>query len=234
MKGNDTPCMAGLDIENMRYATTVPKRFSQIELRDIAVSILALSLAFLLMFRSTDFVTAYFKFYLGDLWAAGMFGMMVLIVVLSFFTHELGHKFTAQRMGLWSEYRMFPMGLIIAVLMSMFGFLFAAPGVVYIRGFVDTEQDGKISMAGPATNIVLAVVGLALAMALNGQPLMVPFYLLFILNASLALFNLLPIGILDGAKVLRWNSSVWVLCIAIAGVLFVSRLTGMLPDFYYG
>ncbi|MBO5599505.1 MAG: site-2 protease family protein, partial [Candidatus Methanomethylophilus sp.] len=60
------------------------------------------------------------------------------------------------------------------------------------------------------------------------------FYLLFILNASLALFNLLPIGILDGAKVLRWNSSVWVLCIAIAGVLFLSRLTGMLPDFYYG
>ncbi len=233
MKGNDTPCMAGLDIENMRYATTVPKRFSQIELRDIAVSILALSLAFLLMFRSTDFVTAYFKFYLGDLWAAGMFGMMVLIVVLSFFTHELGHKFTAQRMGLWSEYRMFPMGLIIAVLMSMFGFLFAAPGVVYIRGFVDTEQDGKISMAGPATNIVLAVVGLALAMALNGQPLMVPFYLLFILNASLALFNLLPFGILDGAKILRWNTAVWTLMIIIAGVLFGLRMFGLLPTFQY-
>ena len=233
MKGNDTPCMAGLDIENMRYATTVPKRFSQIELRDIAVSILALSLAFLLMFRSTDFVTAYFKFYLGDLWAAGMFGMMVLIVVLSFFTHELGHKFTAQRMGLWSEYRMFPMGLIIAVLMSMFGFLFAAPGVVYIRGFVDTEQDGKISMAGPATNIVLAVVGLALAMALNGQPLMVPFYLLFILNASLALFNLLPFGILDGAKILRWNTAVWTLMILIAGLLFGLRMFGLLPTFQY-
>ena len=233
MKGNDTPCMAGLDIENMRYATTVPKRFSQIELRDIAVSILALSLAFLLMFRSTDFVTAYFKFYLGDLWAAGMFGMMVLIVVLSFFTHELGHKFTAQKMGLWSEYRMFPMGLIIAVLMSMFGFLFAAPGVVYIRGFVDTEQDGKISMAGPATNIVLAVVGLALAMALNGQPLMVPFYLLFILNASLALFNLLPFGILDGAKILRWNTAVWTLMIIIAGVLFGLRMFGLLPTFQY-
>ena len=233
MKGNDTPCMAGLDIENMRYATTVPKRFSQIELRDIAVSILALSLAFLLMFRSTDFVTAYFKFYLGDLWAAGMFGMMVLIVVLSFFTHELGHKFTAQRMGLWSEYRMFPMGLIIAVLMSMFGFLFAAPGVVYIRGFVDTEQDGKISMAGPATNIVLAVVGLAFAIALNGQPLMVPFYLLFILNASLALFNLLPFGILDGAKILRWNTAVWTLMIIIAGVLFGLRMFGLLPTFQY-
>ena len=226
--------MAGLDIENMRYATTVPKRFSQIELRDIAVSILALSLAFLLMFRNTNFVTAYFKYYLGDLWAVGMFGMMAVIVILSFFIHELGHKFTAQRMGLWSEYRMFPMGLIVAVVMSMFGFLFAAPGVVYIRGYVDPEQDGKISMAGPATNIVLALIGLALAMALNGQPLMVPFYLLFILNASLALFNLLPIGILDGAKVMRWNSSIWLLCIAVAAVLFLSRIAGLLPDFYYG
>lgn len=225
--------MAGLDIENMRYATTVPKRFSQIELRDIAVSILALSLAFLLMFRSTDFVTAYFKYYLGDLWAAGMFGMMVLIVVFSFFTHELGHKFTAQRMGLWSEYRMFPMGLIIAVLMSMFGFLFAAPGVVYIRGYVDAEQDGKISVAGPVTNIILAVVGLGLALALNGQPLMVPFYLLFILNASLALFNLLPFGILDGAKILRWNSAVWTLMIIVAGVLFGMRMFGLLPVFEY-
>ena len=230
---DDTPRMAGLDIENMRYATTVPKRFSQIELRDIAVSILALSLAFLLMFRSTDFVTAYFKYYLGDLWAAGMFGMMVLIVVLSFFTHELGHKFTAQRMGLWSEYRMFPMGLIVAVLMSMFGFLFAAPGVVYIRGYVDAEQDGKISMAGPATNIVLALVGLAFALAFNGQAIVVPFYLLFILNASLALFNLLPFGILDGAKILRWNSSVWTLMIIVAGVLFCLRMFGMLPAFEY-
>ena len=225
--------MAGLDIENMRYATTVPKRFSQIELRDIAVSILALSLAFLLMFRNTNFVTAYFKYYLGDLWAAGMFGMMAVIVILSFFIHELGHKFTAQRMGLWSEYRMFPMGLIVAVVMSMFGFLFAAPGVVYIRGYVDPEQDGKISMAGPATNIVLALIGLALAMALNGQPLMVPFYLLFILNASLALFNLLPFGILDGAKILRWNSSIWTLMIIVAGVLFGLRMFGILPTFEY-
>ncbi|MBO4502439.1 MAG: site-2 protease family protein [Candidatus Methanomethylophilus sp.] len=185
------------------------------------------------MFRNTNFVTAYFKYYLGDLWAAGMFGMMAVIVILSFFIHELGHKFTAQRMGLWSEYRMFPMGLIVAVVMSMFGFLFAAPGVVYIRGYVDPEQDGKISMAGPATNIVLALIGLALAMALNGQPLMVPFYLLFILNASLALFNLLPFGILDGAKILRWNSSVWTLMIIVAGVLFGLRMFGILPTFEY-
>ncbi len=225
--------MAGLDIENMRYATTVPKRFSKIELRDIAVSVLALSLAFMIMFRNSNFVTAYFKYHLGDLWAAGLFGMMVVIVVLSFFTHELGHKFTAQRMGLWSEYRMFPMGLLIAVAMSLVGFLFAAPGVVYIRGYVDIEQDGKISMAGPITNIILAIAGLALAIVFNGNPIVLFFYLLFILNASLALFNLLPIGILDGAKILRWNSSYWTLMIIAAGVLFALNILGMVPDFTY-
>ncbi|MBO5518612.1 MAG: Zn-dependent protease [Candidatus Methanomethylophilus sp.] len=185
------------------------------------------------MFRNASF-SAYFEEHLGSLWAVGMLGMMIGIVALSFVAHELGHKFTAQKFGLWSEYRMFPMGLLLTLLMSFVGFLIAAPGVVYIKGFVDNEQDGKISVAGPVVNIVLSLIGLAGCIAFNHSPVVIFFYLLFILNASLALFNLLPIGILDGAKVLRWNSSVWVLCIAIAGVLFLSRLTGMLPDFYYG
>ena len=222
-----------MDIDRLRDVTPKGYKFSTIEVRDLLISVIVLSLAFLVMFRTVSF-TAYFEEHLGDLWAVGMLGMMVGIVALSFVAHELGHKFTAQKFGLWSEYRMFPMGLLLTLLMSFVGFLIAAPGVVYIRGFVDVEQDGKISVAGPAVNIVLALIGLAGCIAFNHSPIVIFFYLLFILNASLALFNLLPIGILDGAKVLRWNSSVWVLCIAIAGVLFVSRLTGMLPDFYYG
>ena len=222
-----------MDIDRLRDVTPKGYKFSTIEVRDLLISVIVLSMAFLIMFRTASF-TAYFEEHLGDLWAVGMLGMMVGIVALSFVAHELGHKFTAQKFGLWSEYRMFPMGLLLTLLMSFVGFLIAAPGVVYIRGFVDVEQDGKISVAGPAVNIVLALIGLAGCIAFNHSPIVIFFYLLFILNASLALFNLLPIGILDGAKVLRWNSSVWVLCIAIAGVLFVSRLTGMLPDFYYG
>lgn len=225
--------MAGIDIDSLRYADSRPKRFSQIELRDIAISILALSIAFMIMFRSSDFITAFFEYYLGGLWIAGMLVMMIAIVFLSFFVHEMGHKITAQNMGLWSEYRMFPMGLLLCIAVSFAGFLFAAPGVVYIKGYVTPEQDGKISLAGPATNIVLAIVGLGLAMALNGSPLVVFFYLLFILNASLALFNLLPIGILDGAKILRWNTAVWTLMIIIAGMLFFLRIFGILPTFQY-
>ncbi len=225
--------MAGLDIENMRYATSAPAKFSKIEIRDILISILVLSLAFVIVFVNTPFMTTYFKYYMGDLWILGMFGMMAVIVVFSFLLHEFGHKFTAQRFGLWSEYRMFPNGLIITVLVSFLGFLFAAPGVVYIRGYVTPEQDGKISIAGPLVNIVLAIVGLVGACAFNGNPLVVFFYLLFTLNASLAMFNLLPIGILDGYKIMRWNNVYWGIAFAIAAVLFFSRWFEILPDFYY-
>lgn len=221
-----------MDIDRLRNVTPRPYRFSRIELRDIAVSVLVLSLAFVILFRGSNFIH-YFEDKLGDLWALGLLGLMVVIVILSFVTHELGHKFTAQKLGLWSEYRMFPMGLLFTLVMSFVGFLIAAPGVVYINGYADPADDGKISVAGPAVNIVLAIVGLAGCLVFNHSGMVIPFYLLFILNSSLALFNLLPIGILDGAKILRWDSTVWVLCTAVAGVLFVSRLIGLVPDLYF-
>ena len=222
-----------MDIDRLRDVTPKGYKFSTIEVRDIAISLFVLSLAFLIIFRDSEFITAYFKKNFGDLWAVGLLGLMVVIVTLSFVSHELGHKFTAQKLGLWSEYRMFPMGLLLTLAMSFVGFLIAAPGVVYIRGFVDVEQDGKISVAGPAVNIVLSIIGLIGCLAFNGNAIVLMFYLLFVLNASLALFNLLPIGILDGAKILRWNNGIWMMCIVIAGLLFVSRLVGLLPDFYY-
>ena len=42
---------------------------------------------------------------------------------------------------------------------SSSGIAFAAPGAVYIHGnYISREQNGKISLAGPATNIILRVV----------------------------------------------------------------------------
>lgn len=225
--------MARIDVDSLRYADAKPKRFSQIELRDIAISILTLSFAFMIMFRNADFITVFFEHYMGSLWIVGMLVMMIAIVFLSFFVHEMGHKITAQNMGLWSEYRMFPMGLLLCIAVSFAGFLFAAPGVVYIKGYVTPEQDGRISLAGPATNIVLSVIGLGLMLALNGNPLVVFFYLLFVLNASLALFNLLPIGILDGSKIYRWNVQVWLVFFAMAVILFGVRILDILPTVYY-
>ena len=81
-----------------------------------------------------------------------MFGL----VALSFIGHELGHKIVAQKFGMWSEYRMFPMGLALSLVMSLVGFLIAAPGAVMIRGNgITNEENGRISIAGPAVNMVL-------------------------------------------------------------------------------
>ncbi len=222
-----------MDYDSLRDASLKPYRFGKIEIRDLLISILVLTLAFMLMFRNTDFVTAFFKDRMGSLWPIGLFILMVAIVIMSFVFHELGHKFTAQKFGLWSEYRMFPIGLLVALIMAPMGFLFAAPGVTYISGYVNDEQDGKISLAGPLVNIILSVIGLAGCFAFDGNPIIILFYLMFILNASLAVFNLLPIGILDGSKILRWDSTIWLVCIVIAGLLFVSRMIGLVPSFGY-
>jgi Zn-dependent protease len=41
------------------------------------------------------------------------------------------------------------------------------------------------------------------------------------INASLALFNLLPFGVFDGAKVIKWNRAVWGASVLAAGLLFI-------------
>ena len=82
----------------------------------------------------------------------------LVIVSVCFLLHEMGHKYAAQRYGAWAEYRMFPMGLGLCLLMSFFGFLFAAPGAVMIAGYIDNKRNGVISMAGPIVNLVLGAL----------------------------------------------------------------------------
>jgi len=217
----------------MRNVTPGQAKFStsKTEIIHILVSALILSVAMTLIFRSGS-TKNYFEYNFGDSWIAVLFGVMFVLVLLSFVGHELGHKFVAQRYGLWSEYRMYPMGLLLALMMSLVGFFIAAPGAVYIRGdYMTQEQNGKVSMAGPMVNIVLAIIGMAGTLVFNHSGLVVPMLLLMTMNASLALFNLLPFPPMDGSKIIGWNTPAWIGLIAIAGLLFVARF--MLPDLYW-
>ncbi len=200
-------------------------RFSKIELRDILISILVLALAFTLVYasRNNRFIMAAFESVFGTGWMKyfGLFLVSIGLVVISFFLHEMGHKFVAQKHGLWSEYRMFPAGLGLTLILSFAGFLFAAPGAVMIAGPMDNKTNGKISIAGPAVNIVFSAIGLLGCYIFNGDILVVPFYLLATLNASLALFNLIPIPPLDGSKILKWNVVFWIIALALAAIEFI-------------
>ena len=96
------------------------------------------------------------------------------------------------------------------------------------------EINGKISIAGPIVNIILALVFLAIATAvytsaLTSEPTSVLIYVIcsvgYSINSFLAVFNLLPIGNLDGSKVLTWNIGIWIVTIAIAGILTAGSMT---------
>jgi Zn-dependent protease len=136
----------------------------------------------------------------------------------------MGHRFVARRFDCFAEYAMWPTGLIIALACSLFGFVFAAPGAVMIypradiwgRSSLTREKAGLISIAGPAMNICLAVIFLVLNMA---QPTLL-FTLGAQVNTWLAIFNLIPLGPLDGAKILRWNKGAWSLALVIGIGLF--------------
>ncbi|MCK4310028.1 MAG: site-2 protease family protein, partial [Methanomicrobia archaeon] len=121
--------------------------------------------------------------------------------------HEMAHKYTAQRYGLAAEFRRWNFGLLMAVVSSFLGFLFAAPGAVHIFGYVDAKIMVKTSIAGPLANIVVAVTSLGLSVILTDIDNFLFFLAYF--NLFLALFNLLPIPPLDGSKILKYNPILW-------------------------
>jgi Zn-dependent protease len=161
----------------------------------------------------------------GKLLSSGTFVSFILAfltVGTGFLFHELGHKVLAQKYGCWAEFRADPMMLMLALLMSFFGFIFAAPGAVMIGGPVGTERNGKISAIGPLMNLVMATLFFALALTFGTN-------LLFMygiqINSWLALFNLIPFSIIDGAKIFRWSKPVWIVLLGLAiGFMYLPRL----------
>lgn len=131
-----------------------------------------------------------------------------------FILHELAHKFTANMFGAYARFRMWTQGLILMFIMAIVaGFIFAAPGAVYIYERLTRRQNGIVSIAGPATNIVLAVLFLALSAAVGGVNFggleMDVWGWAARINIFLALFNMIPIYPLDGSKVLAWNPIIY-------------------------
>lgn len=185
-------------------------KFSSTEIRDILISMLVIAGVFAYVLTGKDINLA-----------ISVLPITLIAVGLGFVLHELAHKFVAIHYGFWAEYKLWMEGLVLAVITSYFGFVFAAPGAVYIHGeYISEEQNGKISLAGPLTNIVLALIFLGLTQVASGNPFIfavasVGFYI----NSFLALFNLIPFSVLDGAKIFRWNPIIWVLTAAVAFIL---------------
>lgn len=161
-------------------------------------------------------------------------GWGLVATLTAFVAHEMAHKISAQRHGFWAEFRMSPLGLLIALFTVVFiGALFAAPGATLIGGMGDPKEWGRTSLAGPTLNLVEgAAFGGAAALTdhlWGASSLTISLVLLTYINCWFSAFNLLPFGPLDGRKVFRWSRSVWVVSFAVsaaaAGVAFFLALT---------
>lgn len=190
-------------------------KFSSREIRDIIISMLVIAAVFsyVLSGRNIDIATQYYF-------------ISLIGVGSGFVLHELAHKLMAIRYGFWAEYRLWIEGLFLALVTAYFGFVFAAPGAVYIHGtYIKDDENGKISLAGPVTNIILALFFFALIPIFPANSTVGAIaFLGYYVNSFLALFNLIPFSVLDGAKVFRWNPLVWVLA---AGIAFFMTFNSM-------
>lgn len=201
-------------------------KFTKSEVRDLIIAFLVISLCFAIANTGRD-INALLQ----------ILPMIMVGVGAGFILHELGHKFVSMKYGYWAEFKLWPQGLLFALITSFFGFVFAAPGAVYTyANYMTDEINGKISVAGPVVNIILAIIFLAIATAVYQSAftsqtslfIFVVCSLGYSINSFLALFNLLPIGNLDGSKVLRWNVGIWIAVIAVAGIMvFLSHTIGV-------
>lgn len=144
----------------------------------------------------------------------------------AFICHELAHRYFAIRAGMQARFVLWRQGLYLTVFMIALAFFtglpaIAAPGFVLIQGFADRETNGKISAAGPSINIFFGLIFLIISLPFASSTISEIFRLVAALNGILALFNLIPIGNLDGKKIMNWNGAAWILLVVLGLVIFI-------------
>lgn len=181
--------------------------FSSRELRDLALAWAALGVAFAIFFAGGG------RRAVESILGGGVIAPVLLSLLtagVGFLVHELAHKVVAVRFGQIAEFRADYGMLFLAVVSSLAGFIFAAPGAVYHRGRLTPREHGLIALAGPAVNVGLAALFLPIFLAgtlLNSDFLALIGSRGLMINLFLAAFNMLPFGPLDGKTVLGWSKA---------------------------
>lgn len=151
--------------------------------------------------------------------------------------HEVAHRVVARHFGATAHFVANDGMLILSIAIAFAGFLFAAPGAVWHSGWLTKRQSGLVAAAGPVTNMVLALMFAVLYLALqdSASSLVVRgLQMGFVINALLGVFNMLPLGPIDGAKILNWNVAAFGILFALgAGIAFgLPRVFNGLPTIF--
>ncbi len=145
-------------------------------------------------------------------------------ILIGFILHELGHRQVGRIYNMHTELILYIPGLLLTLLTGFVpGIVIIAPG--YVRTIIFTPYMRRKAVlysvaAGPAVNIILALIGALMAPFVSGQYLHGLAYSLIRVNAWLAFFNLLPVPPLDGSKIMRMDRNMWLVMI-VASLLFL-------------
>jgi len=149
----------------------------------------------------------------------GLFAILLVTIVLSLSLHEFGHAQastwlgddTAKKMGRLTinpVAHIDPLGLLMVVLV---GFGYAKPVPFNPRNIHQPWSRAVVAAAGPGMNLLIAVAAInLLAFASHSTALdithdgAVTLAILARINLLLMLFNLLPLGPLDGHYIMSW------------------------------
>jgi Zn-dependent protease len=173
------------------------------EFKEIMKAWIAISIAFgIIIFKKTD---SYYAFLIA-----------ALTVGAGFLFHELAHRYYARKFGKHAEFKANNWFLLLAIVTSFLDFIIAIPGAVIISGFVNRKEGGIIAAAGPAANLIIALIFLPLMLFIPS----IAYYGLMI-NAWLALFNLVPFPGFDGNRVMEWNKPIYFSMVGVAVIAYV-------------
>ena len=178
-----------------------------------------------------------------------------LVFALSF--HEFAHAYVADRFGdptarMAGRLTVNPMvhlDVFGSLMVLVAGFGYAKPVPVNPRNFRHPRADAFVAASGPLMNLILGIVGGGLIhlfhftgwLYYEGFPL-VKFLTLFILiNFNLCLFNLIPLGPLDGSYVLsgflrrelKWKYEEWNARFGYQALLGLVLLSVVIPGFSF-
>jgi Zn-dependent protease len=149
-----------------------------------------------------------------------IFAIVLFVIIFSLTLHEFGHAMSAKMLGDDTAEKMGrlnlnpvnhidPVGLLAVVLI---GFGYAKPVPVTHRKLRTSWASAAVAAAGPLMNFLIALVAVNLQAAawvfdigaLQSNVAQTSLTFLALINILLMLFNLLPIGPLDGHYVMEW------------------------------
>ncbi len=193
--------------------------FSDGEKHDLFIAWLLLSLSF----GIADVVGKDIPLRLATVWPAAL--MAGCTVGVAFFVHELAHKYVAQKYGKYAEFHAFLPWLVIGLLLSFaynaLGILLVLPGAVFISGYSTKRETGHIALAGPLSNVALALLALPAVLVFNQGLAGEVLRQFYTINVWLALFNMLPFFVFDGKKIIDWSKRWYFATLIIIVVLFL-------------